>query len=200
MAGVPLQLPANAGGGITLRTTSLVITIGDVTSGLGNNLTRMQYNAYRGMPDDNYPEYLPGANVTLLFNYPVEFSLLSSALRTAACCNSSAGSQQTIRVLPCGPPFRIRPIFGPGAGVSPSNGTCAVVQLTPGIPAPSRASSPPLVQGGLRLSLPTGARYSRSAGSFKDKALELYVGLVDCLRVAGHQTVYCTSARRCRSC
>ena len=61
LPGVPLKLPANAkAGDIQLLTGSLRINVADVSSSLGDKLTDNQWSAYKGMPDDNFPEFLPG--------------------------------------------------------------------------------------------------------------------------------------------
>jgi hypothetical protein len=107
----------------------------------------------------------------------VDFALLRKALKTSSCCNSSAGGSQYLMVLPCD-----WATWSPWSSLfvtqqSPVNGTCAVVQLSPGLPPPSKSTKPPGVQVGLKLSLPKGSLYSKYAGPYKE-AMENYVSVI----------------------
>jgi hypothetical protein len=96
----------------------------------------------------------------------VLLSALQSALAVVPCCGSNAGSSQTIKVLPCGPPYVVVDPFAPAAKQlqQQQNSTCAVVRLTPGLPA----------SGVAILRLPKGVRYNTVSGPTKNDT-EVYV-------------------------
>lgn len=87
-------------------------------------------------------------------------SALQSALAVVPCCGSNAGSSQSIKVLPCGPPYVVVDPFAPPAKQlqQQQNSTCAVVRLVPGLPA----------SGVAMLRLPKGVRYNTVSGPTKN--------------------------------
>ncbi|KAF6250306.1 hypothetical protein COO60DRAFT_896848 [Scenedesmus sp. NREL 46B-D3] len=141
-----------------VRITSSRITfdVADIASASANKATDYQWNAYRGMEDDKLPEVPPDANITLTFSYPVLLSALQSALAVVPCCGSNAGSSQSVRVLPCGPPYVVVDPFAPAAQQlqQQQNSSCAVVRLSPGLSA----------SGVAILRLPKGVRYNTVSG------------------------------------
>ena len=135
----------------------------------------MSYSALQHASLTNTFVLVPAANLTLTFSYSVDFNLLRKALKTAACCNSTAGASQYVMVLPCNPPYYIP---APFATQSPTNGTCALVQLSPGLPPPMMDTNPPWVQVGLKLLFPKGALYNSVSGPLKEDK-EVYVSASD---------------------
>jgi hypothetical protein len=113
----------------------------------------------------------PAGNITLRFSYPVLLSALQSALAVVPCCGSNAGSSQSIKVLPCGPPYVVVDPFAPAAKQlqQQQNSTCAVVRLSPGLPA----------SGVAILRLPKGVRYNTVSGPTKNDT-DVYVSSYDC--------------------
>lgn len=83
-------------------------------------------------------------------------SALQAALAVVPCCGSNAGASQTVKVLPCGPPYVVvDPFASPDQQLQQQqNSTCAIVRITPGL-APS---------GTAILRLPKGARYNTVSG------------------------------------
>lgn len=96
----------------------------------------------------------------------MELPALQAALKVVSCCNSSAGAQQTVTVLPCGPPFVVpNPFASPKQQLEQrTNSTCAIVRVSPGLPP----------QAGAILRLPAGARYNSVSGVTKNDT-DVYV-------------------------
>lgn len=117
----------------------------------------------------------PAANVTLLFSYPVQLSVLQKSLQVVDCCESNAGSQQSIKVLPCEAPYVIVDPFASPAlqAEQRQNTTCAVVQLSPGLPP----------QAGAIIRLPKGVRYNTVSGPTSNDT-DVYVSCCWCSRRA----------------
>jgi hypothetical protein len=121
--------------------------------------------ASHASPYASHPLPGPAANVTLGFSYPVVLSALQSSLTLASCCKRDDAMGRSVRVLPCGPPFRFADPFAPAAAEPMAqNSTCAVVRIVPGLRAGEVVS----------LTLPAGAPYNPVAGRPK-KALETYL-------------------------
>ncbi|KAF8068259.1 hypothetical protein HT031_001946 [Scenedesmus sp. PABB004] len=153
--GAPLAL-GGAPRSVRLRSAPLKLEVAAVDSAGAAARTEGQWNAYRGMADDELPEVPPDANVTLTFNYPVALAALEGALEVAPCCGSAAGAGQRVSVLPCGAPYVVVDPFAPPAAQAAqrANATCAVVRLSPGLPA----------GGSAILRLRRGARYNAVSG------------------------------------
>eukprot|EP00878_Enallax_costatus_P008876 GHUV01009278.1.p1 GENE.GHUV01009278.1~~GHUV01009278.1.p1 ORF type:complete len:812 (+),score=180.05 GHUV01009278.1:182-2617(+) len=154
--GAPLVLSGPKSITIKSKPIKMEIPDGGISSEFANKATDNQWNAYRGMQDDKFPEVPPDANITLTFSYPVYLPALQQALEVVSCCGSTAGANQKVKVLPCGPPFVIVDPFGtPEQQVQQRmNSTCAIVKLEPGLP-PS---------GVAILRLPKGVRYNLVSG------------------------------------
>jgi hypothetical protein len=116
------------------------------------------------------------ANITLDFNYPVMLSVLKNSLKVVDCCNSTAGSKQSIKVLPCGPPYVVVDPFASAAEQEQQrqNSTCAIVQLSPGLPPQASAI----------IRLPAGTRYNTVSGPSKNST-DVYVSAGDSLSTRG---------------
>eukprot|EP00775_Hariotina_reticulata_P009988 gene9988-10143_t len=114
--GATLQLSSPQQVALTSRPISF--SISSVSSKKADELTDNQWNAYKGLDDDQFPEVPPDANITLNFDYPVILSVLKNSLKALDCCKSTAGSRQSIKVLPCAPsqvdidPFASAEVFG----------------------------------------------------------------------------------------
>uniref|UniRef100_A0A383WAS0 EGF-like domain-containing protein n=1 Tax=Tetradesmus obliquus TaxID=3088 RepID=A0A383WAS0_TETOB len=145
---------------VRISSSPITFDVANIASASANKATDDQWNAYRGMADDKFPEVPPDANITLTFSYPVLLSALQSALAVVPCCGSNAGSSQSIKVLPCGPPYVVVDPFAPAAKQlqQQQNSTCAVVRLVPGLPA----------SGVAMLRLPKGVRYNTVSGPTKN--------------------------------
>lgn len=161
--GAPLVLGAAAAQ--RLVTPPMTFDIISVTSKMADAVTDDQWNAYRGMKDDNFPEVPPDANVTLYFSYPVVLSALQSALKLSSCCKRSDAAGRAVRVLPCAPPFVSADPFSPAPrDPMAQNSSCAVVQVVPGLQAGQVVA----------LQLPKGAQYNPVAGRARNTS-EVYL-------------------------
>ncbi|KAI8474281.1 MAG: hypothetical protein J3K34DRAFT_375003 [Monoraphidium minutum] len=149
-----------------LVTAPMTFDVIDVSSKLANEVTGDQWNAYRGMADDNFPEVPPDGNVTLSFSYPVVLSSLQSALKVTSCCSRDDGRGRSLKVLPCGPPFAVPdPFAAASKSAMAANSTCAVIQITPGLGAGQVVA----------LSLQKGATYNPVAGKARAASKPTYL-------------------------
>ncbi|GBF96122.1 hypothetical protein Rsub_08870 [Raphidocelis subcapitata] len=167
--GVPLKLPPGAPPSVRLVSPPVAFTISDVASERAQNVTDSQWNAYRGMADDKFPEVPPDANVTLTFTYPVTPADVQAALRVESCCNRTDGAGRELLALPCGPPFVVADPFAAASGAAEQdpmrrNSTCVVIRIEPGLGAGEVVT----------VRLPKGARYSPFANATKDSEVYLW--------------------------